>query len=156
MPAITLTPPERRTRRSEAHHLHPVVMIGADGLTRAVVEATDAALSAHGLIKVKCSSDDRTVRESALTELADRLEAAPVQHIGKILVLWRPVADKPPAARSQGEAPRVVKVLAFPKSGRGRPTLKKLRVVGNQRVTAGGTVKRSKHRQISLKKRAAD
>jgi len=53
MPAIQLTPAQRKEKRSEAHHLDPVVMIGADGLTPAVVKATDAALNAHGLIKVR-------------------------------------------------------------------------------------------------------
>lgn len=155
MSAITLTPAERKARRSQAHHLDPVVMIGNDGLTAAVQREIDAALAAHGLIKVRFACDDRAARENALNLLADRLGAAPVQHIGKLLVLWRPTADKPPAARPKGEAPRVVKVLAFPKTGRGRPTLKKLRVVGNQRVTAGGSIKRAKPRLISIKKKVA-
>ena len=31
MPAIQLTPPQRKEQRSEAHHLDPVVTIGSDG-----------------------------------------------------------------------------------------------------------------------------
>lgn len=146
-----LTPAERRARRAEAHHLNPVVLIGTGGASAAVVDEIEAALAAHGLIKVRIASDDRAEREAVLAMLADRLGAAPVQHIGKLLVLWRPPVQVPAIAASAA-APRVVKVLVFPKSGFGRPTMKKMRVLGNQRVTAGGTVKRAKRRQTSLKK----
>ena len=90
MPAIELTPAQRKEHRAAAHHLQPVVMIGADGLTPAVVKEIDAALAAHGLIKVRVFSDDRTAREALLGQIADELGAAPIQHIGKLLVLWRP------------------------------------------------------------------
>ncbi|MFM8345794.1 MAG: YhbY family RNA-binding protein, partial [Betaproteobacteria bacterium] len=87
MSAIQLTPAQRKEHRAAAHHLNPVVMIGADGLTPAVRKEVDAALKAHGLIKIRVFSDDRAVREAALLELADSLSAAPIQHIGKLLVL---------------------------------------------------------------------
>ncbi|HET7863526.1 MAG TPA: YhbY family RNA-binding protein, partial [Burkholderiaceae bacterium] len=110
MPAIVLTPARRKELRAEAHHLDPVVMIGADGLTPAVAKEADAALKAHGLIKVRVLSDQRDLRESLLSSLCDQLAAAPVQHIGKLLVLWRPVPPKekgagPAAGRKPG--PRV-------------------------------------------------
>lgn len=156
MPALLLSPAERKSRRSEAHHLDPVVMIGGDGLSAAVLKEADAALAAHGLIKVRMASDDRAAREAALAALADKLDAAPVQHIGKLLVLWRPPAEKAAEPAVKGAAPRIVKVLQFPKSGRGRPLLKKIRVLGNQRVTAGGSVKRAKSRPVSPKKKALE
>ena len=53
MPAIELTTAERRALRADAHHLDPVVMIGGDGLTPAVLKEADGALKAHGLIKVR-------------------------------------------------------------------------------------------------------
>ncbi|GAB4405913.1 MAG: YhbY family RNA-binding protein [Rhodoferax sp.] len=150
-----LTPTQRRQYRAEAHHLDPVVMIGCDGLTEAVVRETDAALNAHGLIKVRAACDDRTTRETWLHTLADRLGAAPVQHIGKLLVLWRP---KPTKEKTSDEprkpGPRAVKVLKFGKPGR-RPEVKVLRVLGNQRLSAGGLVKRAKPRTVSIKKRPA-
>src|SRR4051794_12010075 len=94
MSAIQLTPSERKEKRADAHHLDPVVMIGGDGLTPAVVKEVDAALNAHGLIKVRVLSDDREMRETTLGTLADKLHAAPIQHIGKLLVLWRPMPEK--------------------------------------------------------------
>jgi putative YhbY family RNA-binding protein len=155
MPAIVLTPFQRKEHRAAAHHLDPVVLIGAEGLTEAVRKETDAALKAHGLIKVRVFSDDRPAREAIFDELAQTLDAAPVQHIGKLLVLWRPRPEKArPADESRGAAPKVVKIVSFSKSGNHRATVKKVRVLGNERVTAGGLVKRrDKPRQTSLKKK---
>src|SRR3954465_15477832 len=94
MAAIQLSVAERKAHRAEAHHLDPIVMIGGDGLTPAVKKEADAALKAHGLIKVRVFSDDRLAREGMLLALADELNAAPIQHIGKLLVLWRPKVEK--------------------------------------------------------------
>ena len=155
MTAIQLTPAHRKEHRGEAHHLDPVVMIGAEGLTPAVIKETDAALKAHGLIKVRVFSDDRASRDAMLAQLAEKLDAAPVQHIGKLLVLWRPLPAKvvvEPEVRKPG--PRTVKLVSFSKNGSGRPTVKKVQVFGNERVTAGGMIKRSKNRVVSAKKKA--
>jgi RNA-binding protein len=155
MPAIELTPAQRKEKRGEAHHLDPVVMIGADGLTPAIVKETDAALKAHGLIKVRMFSDDRATREAALASLADELNAAPVQHIGKLLVLWRPLPAKTPVEKEDRKpGPRTVKIVSFSKSGTHRATVKKVQVFGNERVTAGGQVKRARVRPTSVKKKA--
>ena len=157
MPALTLTPAERKELRGQAHHLDPVVIVGAEGLSAAVLKEAESALKAHGLIKVRMFSDNREARAQALTQLSEALNAAAVQHIGKLLVLWRPIATpvKAPAeARMAG--PRVVKILKFSKSGNHRPQIKKVRVFGNQRVTAGGEIKRAKPRITSVKKKAVD
>ncbi|HJV60445.1 MAG TPA: YhbY family RNA-binding protein [Albitalea sp.] len=157
MPAIRLTPSERKEKRADAHHLDPVVLIGGDGLTPAVVKETDAALNAHGLIKVRVFSDDRDTREGIWAALCEQLNAAPIQHIGKLLVLWRPMPEKTKAEREDRmPGPKIVKVLKFSKSGNHRPQVKKLRVLGNQRIAAGGSLKRAKKRLTSVKKTAAD
>lgn len=157
MPALTLTPAERKELRGQAHHLDPVVIVGAEGLSAAVLKEADSALKAHGLIKVRMFSDQRDQREQALRQLSETLNAAAVQHIGKLLVLWRPipeVAKAPVESRMPG--PRVVKILKFSKSGNHRPQIKKVKVFGNQRITAGGEIKRAKPRITSVKKKAAD
>jgi putative YhbY family RNA-binding protein len=157
MTAIVLSPAQRKDHRSEAHHLDPVVMVGGDGLTPAVEREIDLALNAHGLIKVRVFSDDRAARAGMLIELADKLGAAPIQHIGKLLVLWRPMPPKEKVERDDRQpGPRTVKVVSFSKSGNHRATVKKIKVFGNERVTAGGQVKRVKRRLISQKKKAAD
>ncbi len=157
MPAIELTIAERKAHRADAHHLAPVVMIGNDGLTPAVQKETDAALSAHGLIKIRVLGDDRTQREAIYQQLADELGAAPIQHIGKLLVLWRPKAEKEKTVdEDRKPGPRDVKVLKYSKRGGQRPEVKTLRVLGNQRLTRGGQVKRAKPKQKSVKKGRLD
>ena len=153
MPALELTIAERKAHRAQAHHLDPVVMIGNDGLTPAVVKETDAALAAHGLIKVRVLGDDRAQRDEIYQQLCDRLGAAPIQHIGKLLVLWRPLpAREKVADEDRKPGPRDFKVLKYSKRGGQRPEVKTVRVLGNQRLTPGGQVKRAKPKQKSVKK----
>jgi RNA-binding protein len=157
MPAIQLSVAERKAHRAEAHHLDPVVMIGNDGLTAAVKKETDAALSAHGLIKVRVLGDDREQREAVYQQLCEELNAAPIQHIGKLLVLWRP---KPTKVKAEDEerkpGPREFKVIKNSSRGGQRPEVKRVRVLGNQRLTTGGMVKKAKPKQKSVKKSRAD
>ena len=155
MPALNLTPAERKDLRGQAHHIDPVVLIGSDGLTPAVLKEADAALKAHGLIKVRMFSDSRVDRMAALQNMADSLNAGAVQHIGKLLVLWRPIPEKEKVVdEDRMPGPRDVKVLKFSKRGGQRPEMKVVRVLGNQRLTPGGQVKRAKVLKKSIKKSA--
>lgn len=153
MPAITLTTAERKQWRAQAHHLDPVVLIGAEGLTPAVRGELDMALSAHGLVKVRVFSEDRALRNQFFSSLAEDLNAAPVQHIGKLLIFWRPIPPKE-VVRSEGRNPGVksVKIVRFSKSGNHRPQIKTVTLLGNQRIAAGGEVKRVRRRPSSIKK----
>lgn len=92
--ARELTTEQRKHLKALAHGLKPVVMIGAQGLTEAVIQEAGRALAAHELIKVRVLGDDREARENHLAGLCQALGAAPVQHIGKLLLIYRP-ADKP-------------------------------------------------------------
>jgi RNA-binding protein len=153
MSKIELSIQDRKSIRADAHHLDPVVMIGGDGLTPAVKKETDAALSAHGLIKVRVLGDDREARVAMYDELANSLNAAQIQHIGKLLVLWRPKVEKQKAIdEDRMPGPKDVKILKYASRGGQRPEVKVLRVLGNQRLTRGGTVKRAKVMQKSVKK----
>ena len=158
MSQIQLTPAQRREHRANAHHLTPVVLIGGDGLTDAVKKEVDAALNAHGLIKVRVFSDDRAGRELIYQTLSADLSAAPVQHIGKLLVLWRPQVEKERVIdEDRMPGPKDVNILKYSKRGGQRPEVKTLRVLGNQRLTQGGTIKRARPKPaVSVKKRQAD
>ena len=157
MPAIQLTPAQRKDKRADAHHLDPVVLIGGEGLTPAVRREVDAALKAHGLIKVRVFSDERETREQILATLAEELNAAPIQHIGKLLVLWRPIPAKEKTVdEDRMPGPRDFKVLKYSKRGGQRPEVKTLRVLGNQRLTPGGRIKRAKPKMKSVKKSRPD
>jgi putative YhbY family RNA-binding protein len=156
MPRIELSIQDRKVHRAEAHHLDPVVMIGNEGLTPAVKKEIDAALKAHGLIKVRVLGDDRDQREEMYNVLADELGAAQIQHIGKLLVLWRPKPQKEKAAEEDRKpGPREYKVIQYDKRGGQRPKIKSVRVLGNQRLTSGGKIKKARPaKQKSVKKSA--
>ena len=158
MSQIQLTHAQRREHSANAQHLTPVVLIGGDGLTDAVKKEVDAALNAHGLIKVRVFSDDRAGRELIYQTLSADLSAAPVQHIGKLLVLWRPQVEKERVIdEDRMPGPKDVKILKYSKRGGQRPEVKTLRVLGNQRLTQGGTIKRARPKPaVSVKKRQAD
>ena len=87
---IELTPDQRRHLKSQAHHINPVVMIGNNGLTDAVIREIAINLDAHELIKIRILGDDRALREQYLQQICTDLDAAPVQHIGKLLLIYRP------------------------------------------------------------------
>ena len=94
MEEIVLERDRRLALRAAAHHLDPVVLLGANGLTEAVLKEIDRELTAHELIKVRVPTDDREEREAIFLEVAQKLGAARVQMIGKLLVLWRPSEEK--------------------------------------------------------------
>lgn len=85
-----LTPTERRALKARAHHLEAVVIIGDAGLTPAVLREIDVHLKSHELIKIRVADDDRDARAAMISAIGDALDASPVQHIGKILVMFRP------------------------------------------------------------------
>ena len=104
---LTLTPSFRRDLRARAHSLHPVVAIGHAGLTPAVLKEIDVALKAHELVKVRVHSDDRDEREAFLGQVCEALAAGPVQHLGKLLIVWRPKpAEERERPRSRPSATR--------------------------------------------------
>jgi putative YhbY family RNA-binding protein len=151
---LKLTPAERSDLRSQAHGLKPVVLIGEAGLSETVIKEINAALNAHGLIKVRVFGDDREARIEMYDTICANLNAAPVQHIGKLLVIYRPQKDDAKSANSapKGKGLREVTIVKPSASGTKKPTVKKVLVKGNERVTQGGNIKRAKQRQSSAKK----
>jgi RNA-binding protein len=94
MPA-TLSARERAQLKARAHSLEPVVRIGYAGVTPEIVAEADRALTAHELIKVSIAAADREARVALGDVLAERLDAAPVHRVGKVLILWRPRPEAP-------------------------------------------------------------
>jgi RNA-binding protein len=92
------------------------VIVGSKGLTASVLNEVEVALKTHELIKVKLACDDREERASQCAALSEALAAAPVQQVGKIVVLYRrrtEITEPPPqqpgkhfAAHSPRRAPR--------------------------------------------------
>jgi RNA-binding protein len=157
MTKINLTPAQRRSLKADAHHLNPVVLMGREGLTPAVIREIDKALSTHGLIKVRASGDDRHERSTQFETLADELGAACVQQIGKLLVLWRPLPEPSADKLADSErkpGPKTVRILKHSSQGGQKPEIKTVKVLGNERITMGGIIKRAKPKLKSLKKAA--
>jgi putative YhbY family RNA-binding protein len=152
---LKLTPAERSALRSEAHALSPVVIIGEAGLTPSVLKEIDVNLNAHGLIKVRVFGDDRDARIEVYETICEKLGAAPIQHIGKLLVLFRPKKEaQKERSEKRGKGLREVTIVKPSPSGTKKPTVQKVILKGNERVTQGGSIKRAKPRQTSAKKSA--
>jgi RNA-binding protein len=117
-----LSPARRSELRALAHALSPVVMIGDKGLTDTVVAEVGRALEAHELIKVKAATDDREARAAWMAQLCERLEAHPVQSIGKILVIWRENPEKAKKAAAKAAPKPAPKAKAGASGGQKRKT----------------------------------
>ena len=108
----TLSPAQRKLLKARAHALKPVVTVGNQRLSAAVLEEIETCLRAHELIKIRVSGDDRDARQALLGEICNRSGAAPVQHIGKILIIYREreedaaPAPKKRSARKQPHRPK--------------------------------------------------
>ena len=93
MPTLEINAEQRRALRARAHGLAPVVAISQNGLSEAVLREIARSLDSHELIKIRVFNDDRAERDAYLAAICEQLNAAPVQHIGKLLVVWRPAPD---------------------------------------------------------------
>lgn len=94
MPAA-LTNPQKRYLRGLAHELKPVILVGAKGVTPALLAELNGALEQHELIKVRVAAEDRDSRDQSIAELVEGASAALVGRIGHVAVLYRPRKDKP-------------------------------------------------------------
>ena len=115
-----LTPLQRRDLRASAHHLDPVVIVGQHGLTPAVLHEIDLALLKHELIKVRIGNDRREDRTEMMTQICAASGCAPVQQLGKVLVLFRPnpeLKKKPAPALAHATRKSPAKRSAAPKTG---------------------------------------
>lgn len=112
---LQLSSLQRRELRAQAHDLNPVVSIAENGLTQSVLKEIDVCLTAHELIKIRVYGDSRDNRLAYLEQICSELGAAPVQHIGKLLVVYRPnpadtkAAAKKSAPRRPASTPRKTK-----------------------------------------------
>ena len=111
---LQLTSTQRRELRAQAHNLNPVVSIAENGLTKAVLAEIDINLQAHELIKIRVYGDSREDRAAYLEQICTELGAAPVQQIGKLLVVYRPAPTDPVAVNAQ-KSPKTRRPAAAPR-----------------------------------------
>lgn len=87
---LSITASERRALSARAHKIHPIVMIGKSGLSAGVIGELDRGLTSHELIKIKVQIENHGARVDIFEKICRQLNAAPIKHIGKILVIYRP------------------------------------------------------------------
>src|SRR5690606_9988548 len=102
---MSLSGKQRRYLRSLGHPLDPVVTVGKEGVTEAVGEALDAALTRHELVKVRVGKNALVARDDAATALAEATGAEVAQLLGATILLYRPNPEEPRIRLPRGEAP---------------------------------------------------
>ncbi len=146
---ISLTSQARSALKGAAHTLRPVVLIGDQGLSSAVVQEIDRALKAHELIKIRAASQEREERSEILTNICEQLGCAAVSHLGKTLIVYRPsekglyatlsgLGSPPPVKRKTSEPHTPKKLAAL-----GKKAPKKRAVSRTQKIASTGDSKRS-------------
>ncbi len=86
---MNLSTKQKQHLKGLAHNLKPVVLMGSNGLTEAVIAEIELALNHHELIKVKVASEDRDTKHLTVDAIVRETKAEKVQVIGKTLVLYR-------------------------------------------------------------------
>lgn len=107
---LNLSVAQRLELKARAHALKPVVIIGSGGLSPSVLDEIERTLKSHDLLKIRVMNDDRDSRNAMHLEMCSLLHAGLVQHIGKILVIYRPLA---------------LEIASAPKRKKGKPLTKK-------------------------------
>jgi RNA-binding protein len=92
--SIALTAAQNRFLRGAAHDLKAMLQVGGKGVTDALLAEVDGALEHHELVKIKVAAADRDERDRMIAELARRVDAALVQRIGHVAILYRPSKEK--------------------------------------------------------------
>ncbi len=89
---IPLTSAQRTRLKSLAHHLEPAVIVGKQGVSDNLINAAQAALAAHELIKVRFN-DFKKEKKALAPEIAARAEAHLVGIIGHVAILYKQHLD---------------------------------------------------------------
>jgi RNA-binding protein len=122
--APTLTGWQIRKLRAMGHALKPVVAVGKEGVTDAVVRAIASALGTHELVKVKLQSEAPVERREAAAQLAQATGAVLAQVLGRTVLLYKRHPKKPKIDLTKPRATAASKkAAAKPKVGERRPKL---------------------------------
>ena len=77
------------------HILKPVVMIGQQGLSEALLAELASSLNKHELLKLKIRTQNREQKQRMIDEIIKLTEAHLVQVIGNVLVIYRAFDEEP-------------------------------------------------------------
>jgi putative YhbY family RNA-binding protein len=149
----TLSPADRRALKARAHPLSPVVSIAGKGLTPSVLAEIDTCLTAHELIKIRVYGSERDDREAFLAQVCQELHAAPVQHIGNILIVFREKPQEEPAPVAKLPAKKPARKPAWGMKAVDKPISKiKAAKTGQRRKIEYGQLRNT--RTSAVKKRS--
>lgn len=90
---MSISAKQKQHLKALAHALKPVVLLGSNGLTQAVLDEIENALAYHELIKVKIGGGEREERIQIAEEISSSLKADTIQIIGRVGIFYRP-SDK--------------------------------------------------------------
>jgi RNA-binding protein len=85
----------RKALRAAGHHLSPVVQVGKEGVTDAVLRQLDAQLGAHELVKVRIGTESPEDRFEAADRLGAAVGAQVAQILGRTVLVYRRHPEKP-------------------------------------------------------------
>ena len=133
---------QRRHLRGLGHALDPVVQLGKDGMSDALVAQAGEQLLAHELIKLKIGQNASVDRHDAAAELATRTGAELVQVIGNTMLLYRahpdePTIDLPTPAKAKAAAKAAAKADKAYAKGRAKVKAKKDKKKAKAKAKAG-------------------
>jgi len=95
MSHIKLSNNQKKYLRSLTHDLKPVVMVGQHGLSEAVLAELQSTMAMHELLKIKVRTENREEKQKIIEKIVAFSEAAIVQVIGGVLVIYRPFDEDP-------------------------------------------------------------
>ncbi|ASK78371.1 RNA-binding protein [Paraphotobacterium marinum] len=91
---MKLTSKQIKFLKSEAHHLKPIVLMGANGLTEGVIVEIESAVAFHELVKVKLVSSDKETKDLIIDAILRETHSEFVQVVGNILTLYKSSPEK--------------------------------------------------------------
>jgi RNA-binding protein len=112
---------QRRALRALGHHLQPVVMLGKEGVSAAVVCATAQALDDHELIKIKVGEASPLDRHEASEALSRATQSEVAQVLGRTLLLFRRHPERPRIALPGLPLPKLENAPPAPPARKARP-----------------------------------
>lgn len=80
--------------RKLTHDLKPVIMLGQNGFTEAVLNELNIALDCHELVKIKLSAGDHDQRNQQIDDICNQSNSEKIQSIGKTVTIFRRNKDK--------------------------------------------------------------
>ena len=86
---MQLTGKQKNYLRGLAHNINPIIIIGANGLSEAVLNELESALEYHELLKIKLPADDKASKACLIANICTETNSEPIQLIGRVGVVYR-------------------------------------------------------------------